>query len=162
MKKNRRTINAFVRQNRKGLALVEAVLALGLFAMAAFVLTQSTYNCVLPLTAPDSDAIADEDIERAIEAIIDVSDYDSLNDEIEIDALDGDKIYVSGEAHPTQVLDLFELDVIIRSKRVETLKKVFLIRPDWYEIASHRDDILRDRTDFLEEKRRNDEREGSR
>ena len=84
MKKNRRTINAFVRQNRKGLALVEAVLALGLFAMAAFVLTQSTYNCVLPLTAPDSDAIADEDIERAIEAIIDVSDYDSLNDEIEI------------------------------------------------------------------------------
>ena len=132
---------------RNGFSLAEAVLALALFSISAFMVSQVCYNSVYPL-------VMEADIRKGVEAVLGVSDYDSLSDEIDIDAFDGDIYKASGEAQSTPITDLFELVITVRGKSFEAVRRMFVVRPGWYEISTERDDIVEDRTDYLDESRR--------
>lgn len=147
-------LSRFCRCRKMGFSLVESILALALFAMSAFVVSQICYNCAYPLDMPDKDTQLESDIQRAIEAVLAVTDYDSLSDEIEIDTISGDTLKASCEAEPTPIADLFALTITIEGKNVKRIKKMFVVRPSWYEISSERDDIIDDRSDFLEDSRK--------
>ena len=139
---------------RKAFSLVECVLALALFSFAAFAIGQICYNCLYPLDMQEKNGIMDATIERAISAILDVDDYDSLDDGIEVDTLDGSKCRVYGECFPTQIIDLFELRIRIEGESMDTIEDaVLVVRPKWYENTNDRETLLDDRTDFLEDER---------
>lgn len=138
---------------RGGFSLAEAVLALALFAASAFAVSQICYNCVYPLSAADSDPAREADIRRGVEAALGVDDYDSLSDEIDVESFDGEVLKACGEAEPTQIADLFRLEITVRGKSFERRRTVFVVRPGWYEISTERDDIITDRTDYLEDLR---------
>lgn len=138
---------------RGGFSLAEAVLALALFAASAFAVSQICYNCVYPLSAADSDPAREADIRRGVEAVLGVDDYDSLSDEIDVESFDGEVLKACGEAEPTQIADLFRLEITVRGKSFERRRTVFVVRPGWYEISTERDDIITDRTDYIEDLR---------
>lgn len=141
-------------RQKKGFSLVECVLALALFSFAAFAIGQICYNCLYPLDMQDKDGISDATIERAVSAILDVDDYDALDDGIEVDSLDGSTCRVYGECFPTQIIDLFELKIRIESESQDDIEDaVLVIRPKWYENSNDRETLLDDRTDFLEDER---------
>lgn len=97
----------------------------------------------------DKDGISDATIERAVSAILDVDDYDALDDGIEVDSLDGSTCRVYGECFPTQIIDLFELKIRIESESQDDIEDaVLVIRPKWYENSNDRETLLDDRTDF--------------
>lgn len=139
-----------------GFSLVEAVLALALFAMAAVAISQISYNCLRPLALEDKNALADIVMDYCADSILAVTDYDALDDGIDVDAPDGESYRVYGYAEPTEVIDLFELEIVAQGAGKELRTKTFVIRPGWYEQTQLRDDMLRDRKDFLEDKRRKD------
>lgn len=139
---------------RNGFSLAEAVLALALFSISAFMVSQVCYNSVYPLVMEGENPELEADIRKGVEAVLGVSDYDSLSDEIDIDAFDGDIYKVSGEAQSTPITDLFELVITVRGKSFEAVRRMFVVRPGWYEISTERDDIVEDRTDYLDESRR--------
>lgn len=138
---------------RNGFSLAEAVLALALFSISAFMVSQVCYNSVYPLVMEGENPV-EADIRKGVEAVLGVSDYDSLSDEIDIDAFDGDIYKASGEAQSTPITDLFELVITVRGKSFEAVRRMFVVRPGWYEISTERDDIVEDRTDYLDESRR--------
>ena len=141
--------------NRKAFTLLEGILALALFASAAFVISQVCYNCIYSLDIADKSAMDDAIKDQFVSAILTVSDYDSLDDGVEIEALDGETYTVYGEAEPTQILNLFKLTVSARKGMSEIKTTLFVVRPNsWYEQPNERSDLLEDRTDFLEDKRR--------
>lgn len=146
------------RAARAAFTLVESVLAIALFAMAAFFITLSCYNFVWPLDVKDKPSEYENLIDRAVEAITSVSDYDSLDDGVEIETFDGDICHVYGEAFPTQIIDLFELRMRLSAGGKDYVKTLWVMRPNWYQYSSERDDLVRDRTDYLEDLRRKEDR----
>ena len=137
--------------------MVESVLALALFAFAAFVIGQICYNCIYPLDMQDKNPVSDITIEQGIQAILDVTDYNALDSGTEVKTLDGGTCRVYGEQIPTSIIDLFELKIRIEGERIETYTdSVFVIRPSWYENTNDRETLVDDRTDLLEDKRRDD------
>ncbi len=144
------------RKSRRGFTLVESVLALAVFAMASAAISQVCYNCLYPLSIADENPESAETVDLCVAAIRDVVDYDALEDGIDVTGLDGTKFKVYGYAEPTQIPDLFELEMVARGESKEIRSKTLVVRKDWYEDTTLRDDLVEDRTDFLDKKRRAD------
>ncbi len=143
---------------RRAFTLVESILALAIFAMASAAISQVCYNCIYPLSIADEKPDSAATMDLCLAAIQDVSDYDALDDGIDVTGLDGTRFRVYGYAEPTQIPDLFELEMVARGESKEIKTKVLVIRKGWYEDTNLRDDLVEDRTDFLEEKRKADVR----
>ncbi len=142
---------AFARTHgRRAFTLVETVLALAIFVMAAFFISTTCYNLLFPLDMKERDVELENLMDRAVEAITSVSDEESLDDGVDVETLDGDTCTVYGEAEPTQVIDLFELKMRVEKEGKTISKTLWVIRPDWYENTNDRDELVRDRTDYLE------------
>lgn len=149
---------------RRGFSLVEAVLASALFACAAFVITQTCYNCALPLTVADPDPLDEAFAERCILAVSEITDYDALDDGTDVFELEEPttrKVYA--EAVPTDILDLFEVSVKCQTKHGEVERKILLFRDSsWYENSVDRENLVKDRTEYLDDVRRAEARNSSR
>ena len=140
-------------KSRAGFSLVESILALFLFSLAAYVIGTACYNCVYPLDIKDKDAESDVVIDLAVKAILNVSDYDSLDDGVDVDTPDGDTLKAYAEAEPTQILDLFRVEVTVTGKGVDKSATLFVSRKNWYQHTGDRDDLKQDRQDYLEDLR---------
>lgn len=148
------TRNAAEKKER-AFTLLEAVLALALFAAAAVAVSQICVNCLLAVDAPDKRPLDDAVREQLVSAALGISDYDKLEDGIDVDAFDGNKYKVRAYAAPTAILDLFELEIVCSRDDGEYRTKLFVKRnSSWYENADDREDIIKDRTDLLEDRRR--------
>lgn len=135
--------------------MVECIAAVAIFALAGFAISATLANLVFPLVRaekPNNNA----DIELCLAEILKVENYDALDDGIDVDGLDGTRYRVVAEFEPTEVLDLFELKAEIISPEKAYTRRLLVVRPKWYENVSDRDELKRDREDFLELKRRND------
>ncbi len=145
-----------MRLGRGGFSLIESVLALALFAFAAVAIGRICFNCIYPLDIKDKDTLADAVLDRASQAVLGISSYDELDDGTEVKNLDGQTYRVYGYAEPTQILDLFELEIVAYGggNGGELRRKTYVIRPGWYENSLDRERLLEDRTDFLDKKRR--------
>ena len=134
---------------------MEGILALALFATTAVVISQVCYNCLFSLDISDKSSMDDMIKDQFMSAILTVSDYDSLDSGIEIEAIDGETYTVYGEAEPTQILNLFKLTVTAQKGMGEVKTTLFVVRQNsWYEQQNEREDLLEDRKDFIEDKRR--------
>ncbi len=142
-------------QKRKAFTLLEAILSLALFAFAATAISQVCYNCLYSFDISDKSAIEDAIKDQFVDAIMSVTDYESLDDGVEIEALDGEIYTITAEAEPTNILNLFKLTVTAQKGMRELKTTIFVARPNsWYEQPNERSDMLEDRTDFLEKERR--------
>lgn len=141
---------------RKSFTLIESVLALALFSMAAVAISNVCCNCIFALDMADKSPIDDAVKEQITSAVLKISNYDELDDGVEIDGLDGKTYKVYGYAEPTQILDLFELEIVCQRENDEFRTKLFVHRTNtsWYENLSDRDEIIEDRTELLEDRRR--------
>lgn len=145
--------------SRKAFSLIEVLLALVIFAMAAGVLMASFVNALLARERGAQDARWEDDI-RLVRMQL-------LLEPIREDAETGGEVTTlhHGEAswraliEPTQVVDLFAVQFQIEFSSppedspgsfVETL---FLLRPTWSE-ADERSDLLQDKRDALLDSRR--------
>ena len=147
--------SAHTTKKRKAFSLIEGILALALFAASALAISQVCYNCLFSMDIADKASMDDAIKDQFISAILTVTDYDSLQDGIEIEAIDGESYTVYGEAEPTQILNLFKLTITAQKGMQETKTTMFVVRPNsWYEQQNERADLLEDRADFIEDKRR--------
>ena len=141
-------------------SLIEVVIALAVFALAATVLMSSFVDALLAREGTLSKSLIDTDIravrmqlllEPDIEAAEEGNEYESLN---------------SGEAswiaiiNPTNVVDLFKVDFSVRFSEPpegesESYKEIlYLLRPTWSE-SDERDELLQDKRKELLDSRRN-------
>ncbi len=143
-------------KNKKAFSLVEIIVALSLFAIAGFVISSTCYNLILPFSKLKKDSYKDINIQMCLDKILEVSNYEDLDNGIDVDSLDGQTCRVYGYFEQTEILDLFELTVkiIVPSSGSEIERKLLVIRPSWYENKFDRDDLKKNRTDFLEDIRR--------
>jgi len=137
-----------------GFSLVESVVALFLFSLAAYIIGMSCYNCVYPLDVKDKNTQDDALIDLAVKTVLNIADYDALDDGEDVEAPDGETYRVYAEAEPTQILDLFRIDIRISGKGRDIRTFLFASRNNWYERSNDREDIIKDRTDYLEDLRR--------
>ena len=133
-------------------SLIEVVVALALFAMAAVVLSASFVNALLAREKGQSNDLRNADI-RAVRMQL------LLQPSLE-DAEDGDRYQTlhNGEANwrttiePTNVVDLFQVDLSIefmapqQGQQASHRETLYLLRPTWSESS--------ERAQLLEEKRR--------
>ncbi|MBQ6533699.1 MAG: hypothetical protein IJI37_00870 [Opitutales bacterium] len=140
---------------KRAFTLLEAILALALFAACAAAISRVCYNCLYSLDVSDKTPMADIADDQLDAALLTIADYDSLDSGVDVETPDGETYTVKGEAEPTQILNLFKLEISVQSGTRETKRRMFVVRPNsWYEQPNERADMLRDRKDFLEEKRR--------
>ncbi len=143
-------------KNKQAFSIIEVIVAIALFALAGFAISQACYNMTAPMMMKDKDSESDANLELALAEILKVSDYDALDDGIDVDGIDGETYRVYGEFEQTEILDLFKLKVNITSPRKNYERTLLVIRPKWYENISDRDDLKEDRVDLLDQKRRNE------
>ena len=147
--------SAHTTNKRKAFSLIEGILALALFSASALAISQVCYNCLFSMDIADKASMDDAIKDQFVSAILTITDYDSLQDGIEIEAIDGESYTVYGEAEPTPILNLFKLTITAQKGMQETKTTMFVVRPNsWYEQQNERADLLEDRTDFIEDKRR--------
>ncbi len=143
-------------KNRSAFTLIEAIAAVALLALGGYVISTTCYNMKKNMLINDKDGIENANLQLCYDAILNVSDYEALDDGIDVDTIDNQKYRVYADFEQTPILDLFKVHVRITSPQKEYTDTFLVIRPKWYENASDRDDLKDDRTDFLEQKRRDD------
>ena len=142
-------------KNRKnGFSLLECIVSLALFATASVMVGQACFNTLTCLDSLKKDSYSDglKDYIRA--NIVAQESLDEIESGFDIDDPDGGQINVIGISEMTSIADLFRLDYTVSSDRGEYSESMLLIRKNWYERSSDRDTILDDRTDWLDETRR--------
>lgn len=144
---------------RKGFSLVECIAAIALFALGALVLGQACFNCINSISLLKKDSQKDAFYEQVRVAVLQETNFESLQSGITIYDPDRKPIKIYGEATSTSILDLFILKVHCESEEYKDYSDTFyLIRPEWYSqvpaLYETRDDILTDRKDFISTQRR--------
>ncbi|MBL6919996.1 MAG: type II secretion system protein [Puniceicoccaceae bacterium] len=139
--------------------LVEVLIAVAIFAMAASVLMSAFVNALLSRESAAKYDLLNADI-RAVRMQL------LLEPNLE-DAEDGDEYETvhSGEASweaqvvPTNVVDLFQVELSIRFSEppvglvADYTETLYLLRPTWSE-SEERSDLLQDKREALEDTRR--------
>ena len=139
--------------------LVEVLIAVAIFAMAASVLMSAFVNALLSRESAAKYDLLNADI-RAVRMQL------LLEPTLE-DAEDGDEYETvhSGEASweaqvvPTNVVDLFQVELSIRFSEppvglvADYTETLYLLRPTWSE-SEERSDLLQDKREALEDTRR--------
>ena len=139
-------------------SLIEVVVALAIFAMAAVILSSSFVNALLAREKGQSNDVRDADI-RAVRMQL------LLEPNLE-DAEDGDiyQTLSNGEAtwratvEPTNVIDLFQVQLSIEFLEPQEdqhpgyQETLYLLRPTWSE-SDERSDLLEDKKQALQDSR---------
>lgn len=147
--------------NRKGVTLVEVILALALFGIVALVLSQGFNNTLNSLATMTEVANDDDAIRFVRQEVVHIADRDELDEGGEVTLVDGRIADWEAEIEPGPVTDLFYLTIEIRIEPLEVDQEVteateelMVLRPDW-SIDEDRADILEENRQRLEERRRN-------
>ena len=140
---------------RRAFSLLECVAALALFAAASVMIAQACFNCVSSLDTLKKDSFSNalKDYVRA--AVLAEQSLDTLESGFDVELPGGESARVSAAAQKTGIADLFQLDYEVSSGGRVYSESLFVIRKNWYENSLDRDEIMKDRRDFLEDKRRN-------
>jgi general secretion pathway protein I len=157
-RKARRPMSRPHMSNSKAFSLIEVVVALALFAMAAVVLSSSFVNALLAREKGQSNDLRNADI-RAVRMQL------LLQPNLE-DAEDGDRYETlhNGEANwratiePTDVVDLFQVELAIefmqpqQDQQASYRETLYLLRPTWSE-SDERSQLLEDKRAELQNSR---------
>ena len=142
-----------------GFSLIETLVAVAIAGIAFFVLTETFFNVLLTLEALESEADYQKDIRFVRSQVIQIADRDELLDGGEIQTLDLGEATWDADLAPTDVLDLFALDLYIRLENpegdpFEHEERLYLLRPTWAEDGFDRSELRADIQRELEAKDR--------
>jgi len=143
-----------IAKKNRAFTLVETLIAVALFGMMAIYLGQACMNCSMLLDTLNKDSDEDFLREYVTTRIRAVQSIDELESGIDFVAPDSSQVRVMGKAYPSVFLDLFEFAFTVKSTSLNYEDTIFLIRRNWYEDSNERDDLIKDRTDYLETSRR--------
>lgn len=129
---------------RRAFTLVEVLVSLAIFALAAVVLSAAYTNVLLARQAMRQVDIEDEAFTRSRAALLETAGLEDAKIGGEIDLSDGRKAQWATEIEPTQVSDLFSVTLTVdaseggggntQPSRTETF---YLLRPSW-SVSSER------------------------
>ena len=145
--------------DKSGFSLIEVLLALAIFILAAGVLTQAFINTLMGLEGIESDSALQADVKWARSVIIQEPDLDTFEEGGEIMALHSGAIEWEVTVDPLEVVDLFQVDLVMRlehpdsKKPLELRSELILLRPTWSDPVE-RSELLGDKTRIIEEERR--------
>ncbi len=141
-----------------GFSLIEVVIAIAIFAMAAVVLSSSFVNALLAREHGQSNERRNADIRAVRMQLLLEKNLDDAEDGSTYDTLNHGEAEWEATIEPTNVIDLFKVDwhLIFSEppegeypKYEETL---YLLRPTWSE-ADERSELLEDKKKALEDSR---------
>jgi len=123
--------------NRRAFTLVEVLISLAMFALAAISLGAAYTNVVLSRQALKVNDVAVDDLARARAALLEAINYDDVATGGEIN-LPGDRVATwKGEVEPTSVSDLFSVTLTVEIQNADGTDAApltetrLLLRPTW-------------------------------
>lgn len=123
---------------RRGFTLVEVLVSLAIFALAAVVLSAAYTNVLLARQAMRQLDIEDEAFARSRAALLETAGLEDAKVGGDIDLSDGRKAQWSAEIAPTQVSDLFSATLTVEvngagggNSRAARSETSYLLRPSW-------------------------------
>lgn len=140
-------------------SLMEVVIAVAIFAMAATVLTSAFTNALLSRERSVSHDLINNDIRAVRLQLLLEANLDDAEDGDDMETLSSGEASWEAVIEPTNVIDLFRVQLNISfSEPAEGIPKdytetLYLLRPTWSE-SSEREDLLQDKRDDLEDTRR--------
>lgn len=140
-------------------SLIEVVIAVAVFAMAATVLTSAFSNALLSRERSVSNDLQHADIRAVRMQLLLEADLEAAEDGGEVETLNSGEASWEAEIEPTEVIDLFQVRLSIRFREPkedmieEHVETLYLLRPTWSD-SGERSDLLQDKRQELEDSRR--------
>ncbi|MBC2592725.1 type II secretion system protein [Ruficoccus amylovorans] len=149
------------RHQRRGLTLIEVVIALAIFSGVVGMLSQAVITAIHAMDTLGEDTRREQEFRFALRQILQVSARDQIEDGGDIKTLESGNIHWEAEVEETDILDLFRLNLTLEwedlpPEQVEDSRReqvMYVLRPDW-SYADERSTLLDDKTRELENSRR--------
>ena len=139
--------------------LVEVLIAVAIFAMAASVLMSAFVNALLSRESVAKYDLLNADIRAVRMQLLLEPNLEDAKDGNEYETVHSGEASWEARVEPTDVVDLFQVELSIRfSEPPEGLfadysEKLYLLRPTWSE-SDERSELLQDKREALEDSRR--------
>ena len=141
-----------------GFSLIEVVVALALFAMAAVVLNSSFVNALLARERGLSNDRLNADIQAVRLQLLLESNLEDAEDGGRYETLNSGTANWEASVEPTNLIDLFHVQLQIEfsdpqdDQTTTHTESLYLLRPTWSE-SDERSELLQDKKDELENSR---------
>lgn len=155
----RRRIHFHSPRSRTAFSLIEVVIAVAIFGMAASVLMSAFTNALLARDRSVSNDLLNADIRSVRMQLLLEPDIEAAEDGDDYETLSSGLATWEARIEPTNVVDLFRVELRIDfSEPPEDLpeeysESLYLLRPTWSE-SDERSDLLQDKREELESMRR--------
>lgn len=152
----RSTLNS--QRTRAGFSLIEVVIAVAIFAMAASALMSAFVNALLARESAVNNDQLHADIRAVRMQLLLEPDIEAAEDGDEYQTLHSGEAVWETLIEPTNVVDLFRVQLNIRfgeppeGQAAEYAETLYLLRPTWSE-SDERSDLLQDKREALEDTR---------
>lgn len=140
--------------NRSGFSLIEVVIALAIFAMAAVVLSDTFVNALLAREKGVSNDARNRDIRVVRMQLLLEPNLKEAEDGGAYETLSNGEADWEAEIEPTNVIDLFQVIFHIKfsdpqeDQEAHYEETLYLLRPTWSE-SDERSDLLQEKKDTL-------------
>ncbi len=137
-----------------GFSLIEVVVAVALFAMAATVLMSSFVNALFARERSQSNDVRDADIRAVRMQLLLEPNLDDAEDGGQYETLNNGEARWRAEIEPTKVVDLFRVEFFIEfpqpqeEQAADYHETLYLLRPTWSE-SDERATLLEDKKQAL-------------
>ena len=148
---NRRRVTAFT--------LVEVLIAVAIFGMAASVLMSAFVNALLSRESSTKYDLLNTDIRAVRMQLLLEPNLEDAEDGDEYETVHSGEAFWEAQIVPTNVVDLFQVILNIRFSEppaglvADYTETLYLLRPTWSE-SDERSDLLQDKREALEDTRR--------
>ncbi len=143
---------------RSGFSLIEVVVALALFAMAAVVLSDAFVNALLAREKGVSNDTRNRDIRAVRMQLLLEPNREEAEDGGTYETLGNGSANWRAEIEPTNVIDLFQVQLLIDfqepqdDQEASYQETLYLLRPTWSE-SDERSDLLQEKKSALLDRR---------
>lgn len=147
------------RRRRDAFSLIEVVIAVAIFAMAASALMSAFVNALLARESAANNDQLHADIRAVRMQLLLEPDIEAAEDGEEYETLHSGEAIWETVIEPTNVVDLFRVQLSIRfseppeGQAADHVETLYLLRPTWSE-SDERSDLLQDKREELEDTRR--------
>ena len=139
--------------------LVEVLIAVAIFGMAASVLMSAFVNALLSRESAAKYDLINADIRAVRMQLLLEPNLEDAEDGNEYETVHSGKASWEARVEPTDVVDLFQVGLSIRFSEppkglvADYSEKLYLLRPTWSE-SEERSELLQDKREALEDSRR--------
>lgn len=134
---------------RAAFTLVEVLVALAIFALAAAVLASSAANAIRARLDLEEDRARMSDMRLVRQHVLGIGERDELEEGGQLQSVFHDELSWEAEVEPATLLNLFTITLTVSFEDEEEVQKLTVLRPGWGEATEMRtwQDALRDRVE---------------